>query len=114
MERRPVELQIAGQNFRVTSSAPEADLRRLAQAVEAKIGEVAPRGRYPGSQAVLLAAIALAHEVETERARCESLERRTRELLERVLVRIDGALVPLEADESPVEAEADENPGGGA
>jgi cell division protein ZapA len=92
MERRPVELRIAGQNYRVMSSAPEADLRRLAEMVEAKIAEVAPRGRPQTSQAVLLAAMALAHEVEAERGRRESLERRTRDLLQRVLGRVDEAL----------------------
>ena len=46
---------------------------------------------------MLLAAMALAHEVETERGRRESLERRTRDLLRRMLVRIDDALEPFEA-----------------
>jgi cell division protein ZapA len=96
MDRRPVDLRIAGQNYRVMSTAPEEELRRLAQMVDAKVAELSPRGRgYGGGQAgqaVLLAAIALAHEVEAERSRRESLERRTRELLRRVLGRIDEAL----------------------
>jgi cell division protein ZapA len=103
MDRRPVDLRIAGQNFRVMSTAPEEDLRRLAQMVDAKVAELSPRGRtYTGQagQAVLLAAIALAHEVEAERGRREALERRTRELLQRVLGRIDEALEPLDAAEA--------------
>src|SRR6516164_9633356 len=99
MDRRSVELRVAGQKFRVMSSAPEEDLLRLARMVDAKVTELGSRGNPQGSQAVLLAAIALAHEVEAERGRRESLERRTRELLERVLGRIDEALEPLDAVE---------------
>jgi cell division protein ZapA len=100
MDRRPVELRVAGQNFRVMSSAPEEDLLRLARMVDAKAAELGGRGRAQGSQAVLLAAIALAHEVEAERARREALERRARELLERMLGRIDDALEPLGAPQA--------------
>ena len=65
VERRTVELRIAGQNYRVVSSAPEEDLQRLAQVVGAKLAELDPKGRPVPPQAMLLAAMALAHEVET-------------------------------------------------
>ena len=97
MERRTVELRIGGQNYRVVSSSPQDELQRLADLVKTKLAEVGPRGR-PQPQALLLAALALAHEVESERGRRETLERRTRDLLRRVLVRIDDALEPYEAD----------------
>jgi cell division protein ZapA len=97
MERRTVELRIGGQNYRVVSSSPQDELQRLADMVETKLAEIGPRGRAQ-PQAMLLAAIALAHEVESERGRRETLERRTRDLLRRVLVRIDDALEPYEAD----------------
>jgi cell division protein ZapA len=104
---RTVELRIAGNSYRVVSSAAEADLQRLAQMVGAKIAEVTPRGRPVQPQAMLLAAIALAHEVESERADRESLERRTRDFLQRALARIDDALEPMadapESAPSPVE-----------
>lgn len=95
MDRRTVELRIAGQNYRLVSSAPAEELQRLAEVVEAKLAEIAPRGRAQ-PQALLLAAMALAHDVESERSQRESLERRTRDVLRRVLVRIDDALEPLE------------------
>jgi hypothetical protein len=42
--------------------------------------------------------------VETERDRRESLERRTRDLMRRMLVRIDDAIEPFEqADAAPSE-----------
>jgi cell division protein ZapA len=100
MDRRTVELRIAGQSYRVTSSAPEEDLARLAEMIEAKLGEVSARGRPAPAQAMLLAAMALAHDVEAERGQRESLERRTRDVLRRVLMRIDDALEPLEAPEA--------------
>jgi cell division protein ZapA len=43
-------------------------------------------------QSMLLAAMSLAHELQEERAKRESLERRTRDVLQRVLVRIDDVL----------------------
>jgi cell division protein ZapA len=95
MDRRTVELRIAGQNYRLVSSAPAEELQRLAEVVEAKLAEIAPRGRAQ-PQALLLAAMALAHDVESERSQRESLEKRTRDVLRRVLVRIDDALEPLE------------------
>jgi cell division protein ZapA len=97
MERRTVEVRIAGQSYRVVSSAKQADLNRLAEIVSAKVAEVTPRGRAVAPQAMLLAAMALAHDVEAERDQRTSVERRTRDVLRRVLVRIDNAMEPLEA-----------------
>lgn len=98
MDRRTVEVRIAGQSYKVVTSARQADLNRLAEIVSAKIAEVTPKGRAVAPQAMLLAAMALAHEVETERDQRQSVERRTRDVLRRMLVRIDSAMEPLEAD----------------
>jgi cell division protein ZapA len=100
VDRRTVELRIAGQSYRVVSSAPEEELKRLALIVGAKLAELVPKGRPLPPQAMLLAAIALAHEVEEARTERQSLERRTRDLLGRTLVRIDDALEPFAEIES--------------
>ena len=92
MDRRTVQLNIAGQSYKVVSSASEADLQRLASKVDAKVSEVVPRGRPATGNAVLLAAMSLAHELEEEKGRRESLERRTRDVLRRALVRIDDVI----------------------
>jgi len=84
----------------VVSSAPEEDLQRLAAKVSATLAVVVPRGKAVPPQALLLAAMALAHELEAERGRRELLERRTRDLLRRALVRIDAALEPIEEGEA--------------
>src|SRR4051812_41633457 len=103
MDRRTIQLSIAGQSYRVVSSAGEGELQRLAATVNDKVSELVPRGRAAPAQAVLLAAMALAHELETERAKREDLERRARDLLRRVLVRIGDALEggPGESPEMP-------------
>jgi cell division protein ZapA len=100
MERRTVQLEIAGQTYKVVSTAPDAELRRLADTVRTKLGEVTPRGKAVPPQAMLLAAMSLAHDLEAERAERADLERRTRDLLRRVLMRIDDALEPFDDAES--------------
>lgn len=111
MDRRTVQLQIAGQSYKVVSSANESDLLRLAATVSAKLAEVVPRGKPVPPQAMLLAAISLAHELETERGRREALERRSRDLLRRVLVRLDDALeLPEGHDEDDVDGVQDPAP----
>jgi cell division protein ZapA len=91
MDRRTVQLRVAGQTYKVVSTAEAGELNRLAATVDAKVSEVS-RGRTASPQGVLLAALALAHELEEERNRREALERRTRDLLRRVLLRIDDAI----------------------
>lgn len=92
MDGRPVSLRIAGQSYRVVSSASEEELQRLADTVTAKVEELTPHGKTAAPQAVVLAAMALAHELEEERARRLSVERRARDMLRRVLGHIDDAL----------------------
>jgi cell division protein ZapA len=92
-ERRTIELSVAGQKYRVVSSAGEDEVQRLAEIVAGKLKELggASWATQP-SKAMLLAAMALAHEVEAERGRREAVEARARDMLRRVLVRIDEAL----------------------
>lgn len=93
MDGRAVQLRVAGQSYRVVSSASKDELQRLADAVSAKVEALSPEpSKAAAPQAVLLAAMALAHELEQERSRREQLERRTRDMLRRVLVRLDDAL----------------------
>ncbi len=92
MDRRTVSLQIAGQSYKVVSSAPECDLQRLAGVVSLKLAEVSPRPGTVPPQAMLLAAIALAHELEEERSKRQALEVKARDMMQRVLVRLDEAI----------------------
>jgi cell division protein ZapA len=92
MARRSVDLRIGGQSYRVVSSASEDELRRLAGRVDQKVTELVPAGRPIPPQALALAAIALAHDLEVEEGRRRTLERRSRDMLRRVLVRVESAL----------------------
>jgi hypothetical protein len=78
------------------SSAPEAEVRRLGGVVASTLARVAPKAGGP--DAMFLAALALAHDLETELARRTDIERRTRDLLRRALMRIDDALDVDEPD----------------
>jgi cell division protein ZapA len=80
------------------SSAAEGDLQRLAASVDAKISEILPAARPVPRQALVLAAISLAHDLEAERALRHALERRSRDMLRRVLVRVEDALDSDEVD----------------
>lgn len=93
MVERPISLRIAGQSYKVMSSSSEEELQRLARTVDAKVDELIPPGRAANGQAVMLAAIALAHELEQERARRVLVERRAKDMLQSVLGRIDDAII---------------------
>ena len=92
MSRRTVVLTIGAREYKLVSSAGEEELSRLAETVRAKLAEVVAPGRPEPPQAMLLAALALAHELEEEKTRSRSLERRSRDMLRRVLVRLDSVL----------------------
>jgi cell division protein ZapA len=92
MERRTVQLRVAGQTYRVVTTANDADLKRLVSTLEDKLSEVSPRGKSVNPQAMLLAAIALIHDLEEERGRSRRIEGRAKEALGRLLTRIDTAL----------------------
>lgn len=100
----PITLNVGGQQYRVVASVPEESLRRLASVVDEQIRAIVPRGKAVTPNAILLAAIALANEVEEERAKREQVEKRSRDVLRRLLARIDEALEQPDddSDQSPV------------
>ncbi len=113
MGASPVELSVGGKTYRVVASADAPELERLAAVVDGKLRDVSGPGRPIAPQAMLLAAMTLAHELEEERARRRRAEERARELLTNVLARIDTALEeadavlrPTPADAEPAEAES--------
>jgi cell division protein ZapA len=61
-----------------------------------------PRGKALHPQALLLATLALAHDLEEERARSQRIEAQAKETLARLLERIDAALEDGGADEAQV------------
>lgn len=104
MERSMVEaavpLKVAGQTYRVVTSAPADELDRLAKIVEAALEEVTPKGRQPSPQALVLAAITLAHELEEERSRRLAVEARHRRVLGSLVGKIDRVLETTQSSDS--------------
>jgi cell division protein ZapA len=105
MERRTVQLRVAGQTHRVVTTASDSDLKRFVTTIESKLSEVNPRGRALPPQALLLAALALVHELEEERERSSRVESRAREAISRLVERIDAALAE-QGDGAPLQAPA--------
>lgn len=87
-----MELKIAGQSYRVVTSASADELEQLALSVENALEAVTPSGRPLSPQAFVLAAISLAHDLETERAKLRALEERYRTTLGRWVGRLDALL----------------------
>jgi cell division protein ZapA len=101
MSSVPVELRVAGSTYRVVASAEEEVLQRLAAVVDAKVNELTSPGRQVSPQALLLAAISLAHELEEERRKRRQLEERARTMFTSLLERVDAALeesIAIEVD----------------
>lgn len=92
MAGRPVQLRVGGQTYRVVTSASEEELQRLAAVVDAKLATVVPAGRAVTPQAMLLAAMALAHDLEEERSRTAAMATKARGAFGRILQRVDAAL----------------------
>ncbi|HET9959018.1 MAG TPA: cell division protein ZapA [Polyangiaceae bacterium] len=88
----PVDLRVGGQNYRVLASTSEAELRRLAELVEERMRALTAPGRQVSPQTLVLAALALAHDLEEERAARRAVEERSREMLSSVLQRLDAIL----------------------
>ena len=92
MPAEPVELRVGGQTYRVVASASEDELRRLAAVVDARLRAITPPGRAISAQALLLAALSLAHDLEEEQSKNQKLATRSREMLGSILTRIDAAI----------------------
>ena len=105
--QRAVELHVGGQRYRVVSSASPEELERLARVVDDKIAALVPPGRPLTPQALLLAAIALAHDLEEERLRSASLASDARSVVERLLGRVDDAIASVDAAVGPAERNGD-------
>jgi len=103
MPADPVELRVGGQTYRVVASAGEDELRRLAAIVDARLRAITPPGRAFSPQALLLAALALAHDLEEEQSKNQKLATRSREMLGSILTRIDATIgtvaEPTDVDE---------------
>lgn len=92
MARPAVELKVGGQLFRVVASAEEHSLHRYAKVVNDKLRDLTGNEHSSHPQAMLLVAIALAHELEDVKRLNELNQARAREMLRTLLERVNRAL----------------------
>jgi cell division protein ZapA len=97
MVSRAVELRVGGQTYRVVSSASPEELLRLAEIVDERIHALVPPGRPVNPQTMLLAAMALAHDLEEQRAKTAQVVARARDTVGRMLTRLDTTIAATEA-----------------
>lgn len=100
MARTPIAVTVGGQSYKIVANVPEDVLRQYAGVVDERIRELVPPGKPVPPTAILLAAIALAHDLDEERAQRQSVEARSRDVLRRLLARIDDAL-EVQEEEMP-------------
>ncbi len=92
MSDRAVELDVAGTRCRVVTTASEAELQQLTDMVSEKLAAVLPPGRPATTQAMLLAAVALANEVKDQRERADAIANKAKAVLGQLLARVDGVI----------------------
>lgn len=93
-QKQTLTLQVAGRSYRITTTASEDDVRRLASVVDLRTQELF-QGRTPNADALVLTAISLAHDAEKERRSTEELRGLVRTQMAALLEEIDAALAQL-------------------
>jgi cell division protein ZapA (FtsZ GTPase activity inhibitor) len=93
VQRSPLSLRIGGTTYKVHATAPEGEMRRLAEAVDEKLSQINPHNRPVTPQMFLLVALSFAHEAQQERERRRDVEVEARQMLETIVARIDAALL---------------------
>jgi cell division protein ZapA len=101
MGRAAVEVNVGGQLYRLVASTGEQTLRRYAGVVNERLRDLAGSGpAHP--QAMLLVAMALAHDLEEERSRNAELRQQAEDMLRGLLERVNAALDGVDEDGEPL------------
>lgn len=101
MAKNAVQVSIAGHSYRLNTTLEPNTLARLAREVERRLTRLSP-GQQIHPQALLLVALSLAHDLEQCSDRQEALTRRSREVLQQMLRKVDAALGEVDADAEPL------------
>lgn len=105
MPSEPVELKVGGQVYRVVTSADPAEVIRYASAVQERLDEGTAPGRPQHPQALFLAALALAHDLEEERERRLEVEARAHRTVESWVHRVECALGGVDDEGEPLKVD---------
>jgi cell division protein ZapA len=104
MARSAVEVNVGGQLYRLVASTGEQSIQRYAGVVNERLREVTGVERPLHPQALLLVAMALAHDLEQERARRIEERNHAEEMLRSLLARVNAALDGVDEDGEPLPA----------
>lgn len=98
--RQTIELRVGGHTYRVVSGGAPEDARRLAAIVDERITRVVPKGKtMTPEQAMLLAALSLAHDLVELEGAATTMSAELRRSLTHVLSRVDEVLGEAATDE---------------
>lgn len=93
---------MGGQLYRLVASSGEQTLQRYAGVVNDRLRELTGSERTSHPQAMLLVAMALAHDLEQERAQRASERSNTEDLLRQLLERVNEALDGVDENGEPL------------
>lgn len=102
MARPAVEVNVGGQLYRLVASTGEQSIQRYAGVVNERLREVTGADRPIHPQAMLLVAMALAHDLEQERARRLEERGQAEEMLRSLLSRVNAALDGVDENGEPL------------
>jgi cell division protein ZapA len=102
MARPAVEVNVGGQLYRLVASSGEQSVRRYADVVNDRLRDLTGSERPSHPQAILLVAMALAHDLEQERARNAELRERSELMLRGLLQRVNAALDGVDENGEPL------------
>ncbi len=102
MVRSAVEVNVGGQLYRLVGSAGEQSLQRYAGVVNERLRDLTGNERSAHPQAMLLVAMALAHDLEEERARGVALREQSQSMLRGLLERVNAALDGVDENGEPL------------
>jgi cell division protein ZapA len=102
MVRPAVEVNVGGQLYRLVASTGEQTLQRYAGVVNERLRELTGSERSAHPQAMLLVAMALAHDLEEERARSAALREQAESMLRGLLERVNAALDGVDENGEPL------------
>ena len=102
MVRPAVEVNVGGQLYRLVASSGEQSLQRYAGVVNERLRELTGSDRPSHPQAMLLVAMALAHDLEEERARSAALRAEAEGMLRGLLDRVNAALDGVDENGEPL------------
>ncbi len=103
MGRPAVEVNVGGQLYRLVASTGEQSVQRYAGVVNERLrGLTGTERAHP--QAMLLVAMALAHDLEEERARHAEARDQAESMLRNLLSRVNAALDDVDEDGEPLAA----------